>query len=194
MGQPRKLFKHRELQTQGTAEPCQNEHCFSLFLLLLYLRRCCGRGTDLQHSDLAPIGVLLPNSTISQSTAHFQEGGVSAVIHLLSKEKQNTLQNEKIITSAAGLATPCSSLPAARALCPAHTYSPTVLPFPTHCYAADVHFASFPPPPSSAFCRALQQGLLSLGCWLCFPELFEQMYMEGAAGTAPCCWLCRAAR
>lgn len=67
---------------------------------------------------------------------------------------------KKIITSVAGLATPCSSLPAAQALCPAHTSSLTVLPFPTHCYAADVHFASFPPLYSSAFATGFAQPWL----------------------------------
>lgn len=39
------------------------------------------------------MGALLPNNTISQSTAHFQEGTANAVIHLflLTKEKQNTV-------------------------------------------------------------------------------------------------------
>lgn len=69
VGQPRKRFAPRELQTQGTTKPGHNKHCFPPFPLLWYLRRCRGRGADLQHAALAPVGALLPNNTISQSTA-----------------------------------------------------------------------------------------------------------------------------
>uniref|UniRef100_A0A8C2YGV1 Uncharacterized protein n=1 Tax=Coturnix japonica TaxID=93934 RepID=A0A8C2YGV1_COTJA len=85
------------------------------------------------------------------------------------------------------LATPCPSLPAARALCHTHTHSLTALPFHTHCCAADVHFALYLTAlPSAELCSGVCTASAVSCASLSYLNKWVWMELQGQHPAAGC--------